>query len=232
MKHNSKVVSTNQLGVHKKIPELVERYLNSDSKRPVPGHSLAVFEEIKSWRDPNKVLILDSCCGVGESTRNLAQLFPTAQVLGLDKSALRVGKHIHYQTPSLSGKASNQTGNYAVFRADVIDMWHLMAKAGWQPQLHTLFYPNPYPKSSQVQRRWHASPSLKDILLLGGELRVRSNWHIYIQEFVFALECAGQRAVEKQLEPSAPITPFERKYWQSGQSSWQLVCHLDYSTNQ
>ena len=87
-------------------------------------------------------------------------------------------------------------------------------------------YPNPYPKSAHLQRRWYATSALKDILKLGGILEVRSNWQLYIKEFSAALDIANVKNQIALFESDKAMTPFERKYWQSGQSSWQLTARL------
>ena len=64
------------------------------------------------------------------------------------------------------------------------------------------------------------------MLKLGGILEVRSNWQLYIQEFSAALAIANVSNQIGIFESDKAITPFERKYWQSGQSSWQLLAKL------
>ncbi|WP_342805450.1 SAM-dependent methyltransferase [Alteromonas sp. M12] len=219
---NSRSISSNQLGPHEKVSELVRRHLANTSQKPFNQHTLDAFEDVKKWRlqvDPElrKPLIFDSCCGVGESTSHIAAQFPDALVVGIDKSELRTNKHVHY---------SDKAPNYLVVRADVNDFWRLANSAQWQLSHHFLLYPNPYPKSSQVQRRWHACAAFKDIVGLGGILEVRSNWQIYIQEFAVALNTAGKSAAVSPYHSAEPQTPFERKYWASGQQSWQVVSHL------
>ncbi len=219
---NSRSITTNQPGPHEKVPELVVRHLGNDSQKPFNQHTLEAFEQVQAWRkqqDPNntRALIIDSCCGVGESTAHIAGMFPDALVVGIDKSAQRTQKHAHY---------AEDAGCYQVVRADVNDFWRLAVEAGWQPSHHFLLYPNPYPKSAHVQRRWHASSAFKYIVQLGGKLEVRSNWDIYIQEFAIALQTAGKQAQAEPYAAPEPQTPFERKYWGSGQSSWRVLCDL------
>ncbi|MBE1300588.1 MAG: SAM-dependent methyltransferase [Alteromonadaceae bacterium] len=231
MSGNSRSVSTNQQGVHDKIPELVKRYLQSASEKPIAQHTQNAFDAVKAWLPADTPIVLDSCCGVGESTQKLAKQHPNAVVIGIDKSALRVNKHEFHtdadvNTNSNASVSANFVDNYAVVRADVIDFWRLVKRDNWNVVLHTLFYPNPYPKSAHVQRRWHASASFRDIIDIGGELQVRSNWQLYIEEFALALRCANFDPTTSQIEKDEPISPFERKYWNSGQDSWQLVCRL------
>lgn len=218
MTGNSRGISSNQTGPHEKIATLVKRHLSHPSQKPFSEHTIQAFEQADNWLgDWQGALILDSCCGVGESTAFLAQQYPQARVIGVDKSALRTAKHEHYE--------ANQS-NYLVLRADLNDFWRLALRQGWRPQKHFLLYPNPYPKSAHVQRRWHASAAFADIVKLGGTLEVRSNWQTYIQEFSIALGVAGIEAQATAYSAEQAITPFERKYWASGQKSWRVVANL------
>ncbi|BDX04714.1 tRNA (guanine(46)-N(7))-methyltransferase TrmB [Planctobacterium marinum] len=232
MQGNSRSISTNQTDIHDKLSEIVLRHQNSVNQKPIQAHTQEAYERVSAWlkQFPEKDIILDSCCGIGESTWRLAKQYPDALVVGVDKSAVRVEKHgkqEEYQE-FMQGEANtgNEVSNYCVVRADVIDFWRLVKAANWSVARHYLLYPNPYPKSAQVQKRWHATASLQDILAIGGTLTVRSNWQIYVQEFAKALELCGRNAAINQVEQGAPFTPFERKYWNSGQQSWQLVSSL------
>ncbi|WP_339768001.1 SAM-dependent methyltransferase [uncultured Paraglaciecola sp.] len=215
---NSRHIDSNQTGIHEKIPELVARHLQHTSQRPFTEHTLQAFAQAQNWlNDWQGPLILDACCGVGESTTHIANKYPEAKVIGVDKSAHRIGKHEHYNL---------KQDNALILRADLNDFWRLAVQANWRLAKHFLLYPNPYPKSAHVQRRWHASPAFADILKLGGQLEVRSNWQIYIEEFSMALDIAGFSGDTHQYHDKQAITPFERKYWASGQHSWQVIAQL------
>ena len=212
-------ISTNQTGVHQNLTKVVQKYLANESKKPFSEHTLAAKDAIKEWLgDWQGELIFDSCCGVGESTARIAQLHPKAKVLGIDKSAARIDKHAAYAT---------NLNNYLIVRADLNDLWRLSVLEGWRLSKHYLLYPNPYPKSSQLQNRWYASSAFPDLLKLGGLLEVRSNWQLYIEEFAMALKLADIKANTKQYHDIEAMTPFERKYWGSGQNSWQLLANLN-----
>lgn len=222
MEGNSRRVTSNQDGPHEKIPELIKRYLEHPFKKPVSEHTKLAFEQVCDWlgdwpTDGSQPLIMDSCCGVGESTQRLGKLFPDAKVIGLDKSRVRTEKH---------EKVFELPENASIWRADVIDFWRLAVNAGWKLTAHYLLYPNPYPKSVQVQRRWHGSPSFLDILKLGGRLEIRSNWKTYLEEFAIALDVVNIESELNELDVTDPFTAFERKYNASGQANWQLVATL------
>ena len=155
---NSREITTSQVGVHDKLDDLVKKYQVSENKRPISAHTQAAFDEVSRWLDGfDGEVILDSCCGVGESTANIARANPDARVIGVDKSALRVDKHEHY---------SAAQDNYKVIRADVNDLWRLVKQSNWNVTQHFLLYPNPYPKKTQVQKRWHASAAMVDLMAI------------------------------------------------------------------
>ena len=219
MQQQARSITTNQTGIHQNLHKVVSRHLEHATQKPFSEHTQQAFQAAMTWLgDWQGDLILDSCCGVGESTVNIAKAHPNARVLGIDKSALRTNKHQAYASDSQ---------NYLVLRADLNDFLRLLILEGKQLSKHYLLYPNPYPKSAHLQRRWYATSALKDIIKLGGRLEVRSNWQLYIQEFAAALEIAKIDGRVNEYESEQAITPFERKYWQSGQSSWQLLANLD-----
>ena len=198
------------------LAEIIATHLSSEWLRPVAEHSRAAFDCVhRRVDDSTAPLIIDSCCGTGDSTRNLALAFPGALVLGIDKSEHRLARH---------RTSSNE--NYLILRADVNDFWRLAAEAGWQPAQHFLLYPNPYPKASQFRKRWYGSPAFSALINLGGLLTVRTNWSVYAEEFVLALNAAGFQAGGRQLVDAKPITAFETKYKERGDSLFEVVCDL------
>mgnify|MGYP000454027136 CR=1 FL=1 len=217
---NSRIIISNQTGIHDKLEPVVRRHLASEFKRPFPDYSIRAFEQaqhvVAQHQGP---IILDSFCGVGESTINIAQAHPDALVIGIDKSSHRLDKHAeHY--------GDSNTQNYYLLQADVDDFWRLAAAAGWQLYKHYLLYPNPWPKSAQLKRRVHGSALFPTLLQLGGLVELRSNWPIYVAEFAQALSISGSPASAEPFTAASPITPFERKYTESGQPLWHCQCQL------
>ncbi|PCK33648.1 tRNA (guanine(46)-N(7))-methyltransferase TrmB [Pseudoalteromonas piscicida] len=217
---NSRSITTNQQGLHEKLDEIVTKHLQAEFKKPIAAHTQRAFDEVnervQAFDGP---VILDSCCGVGESTANLAKLHPDALIIGIDKSSHRLEKH------DVEYKQAEQ-GQYILVQADLNDFWRLALAANWQPTHHYLLYPNPWPKAKHIQRRWHGSAVFPYIIKLGGQLELRSNWDIYVKEFARALALSGISTQVEAYESDEAITPFERKYWASGQSSTRLVVKL------
>lgn len=206
-----RAVTSDQNDIHPDLAKVVQRHLAYPFLRPSAPHTQAAWNEIKSWFCGDN-LILDSGCGQGESTYNLALRFPQHKVLGVDKSAVRVAA-----SPPLPA-------NGRIIRADVVDLWGLMVAAEIKLAQHCVFYPNPWPKKAQLQRRWHGHPAWRWLLQLGGQLELRTNWEIYAQEFAAALEISQcpRPAVQRWWPHPSPITQFERKYHRSGQLLYKV----------
>ena len=199
------------------LSDIVATHLHTPWQRPIAAHSRAAFDAIRDRVEGStRPLIIDSCCGTGDSTRHLANAFPSSLVLGIDKSAHRLARH-----------RRGKQGDYVMLRADVNDFWRLAVDAGWRPARHYLLYPNPYPKASQIRKRWYASPAFPVLLKLGGLLTVRTNWGLYAEEFVCALNTAGFKGATNRLEIDRPITGFEAKYLERGYCTFGVVSDLD-----
>ncbi len=165
-------------------------------------------------------VVLDSGCGIGESTRFLANRHPDHLVIGIDKSAVRIDQ-----------AASNASSTSALIaRGDCSDIWRLVANADWPVTHHYLLYPNPWPKAKHLKRRWHGHPVLPALIELGGRLELRTNWLIYAREFALALTRFDIAAASLEtLAAGTAITPFERKYRASGHQLYRLTCDLPAS---
>jgi tRNA (guanine-N7-)-methyltransferase len=212
----SKPVISNQRFCHPGLGKLVHKHLHTRHQRPVADHSRLAFESLLPWLAENRQpLILDSFCGTGMSTALIAQRNPDARVIGVDKSSHRLKRH-----------EPGATDNYRLLRADCGDFWRLALGAGWQFNRHYLLYPNPWPKSGQLQRRVHGTPEFATLLALGGIIELRSNWQVYVEEFGSALFMAGLTPCINLLREVEPMSLFERKYLQSRHQLWRCQCQL------
>lgn len=221
MHANSRTIVTNQAGPHDTLERRVARALAHPLRKPVAEHTRAAFAKAETWLSARQApLIIDAGCGVGLSTRQLAQRYPDHAVIGIDRSADR-----------LSRDHGALADNALLVRADLVDFWRLALAAGWRPQRHYLLYPNPYPKAAHLKMRWHGHPVFPAILALGGRLEVRSNWRLYIEEFAQATrQGTGHSSpdVTEHVPAGDYLTPFERKYATSGQALWKLTVDLPY----
>lgn len=239
MESRPREITTNQLGVHEDLTSIVNKYRQSEFKKPIAEHTKQTFQLVIDWLDNwQGDVIIDACCGVGESTIVLAQQNPSAKVIGIDKSVARLDKHAYYkrqkdyESTDIRAERSvdKSADNVKVFQADLNDFWRLIADysatAKWTISKQCVFYPNPYPKKAQVQKRWHASPAFIALLKCSSNIEVRSNWLTYLEEFQQALSIHGVKSSIQEVS-GVPITPFERKYTESGQQCWQLQTVAD-----
>jgi tRNA (guanine-N7-)-methyltransferase len=222
---NSSPIASSQTGVHEQLSTLVARHAATAFRKPVTDYNRSAFEDsIAAWRAAGAApLILDTGCGVGLSTRNLAVAYPDHFVIGIDQSQDRLARNTHWHGP--------EPDNLYFVRADLVDYWRLLLEAGIFPARQYLLYPNPWPKIGHLARRWHGHAVFPTIVALGGYIECRSNWRIYIEEFAAALHQIGaaQAAGDIACEPyttAMPITPFERKYLASGHSLWRCRAQL------
>ncbi len=218
---NSRPVSSAQTDVHEQLQNALARHAAHPFRKPILDHNRAAFEEaLAAWRAAGAgPLILDAGCGVGLSTLHLASDFPGHFVIGVDQSADRLARRTAWPAPLPE--------NFVRVRADLVDFWRLMLDAGVRPARHYLLYPNPWPKIGQLGRRWHGHPVFPAIMALGGRLECRSNWRIYIEEFVSAItQLTGLASACEPHVPQASMTPFEQKYLASGHRLWRCVVEL------
>lgn len=235
----ARAVTTNQTDIYDKLEEVVRKYASTEYLRPIADHTRIAFAEAEKFvtefygdtgrdndlsgrtsRTAYKV-ILDSGCGTGESTLNIALANPGIPVIGIDKSAARLSK---------AGAAPQ---NMFLVRAELLDFWRLAlekVKAGmWHIPYHALYYPNPWPKQSEATRRFHLHPIFPTLLQLGDVIELRTNWEIYAREFAEAAHIATRVATPDRtiaceaFEPEHPITAFERKYKEARQQLWRVT---------
>ena len=222
MQANSRIPTSAQTGIHEHLPTLLDRHRDSPFRKPYTDYNRAAFAASMERRErvaPAAPLILDSCCGVGESSIALALEFPEHYVIGVDQSESRLMR-------KSEGK-SDLPHNLDLVRADLVDYWRLMLDARIRLSRHYLLYPNPWPKIGHLSRRWHGHPVFPTLLELGGVLECRSNWKIYIEEFCFAVaRLSAKRIACEPYAPEIVLTPFERKYLNSGHALYRAAVQL------
>ena len=214
MQQPSRSIISNQQTMHPDLDVVIEKHLASVYQKPILAFNQSAFEIAdKLYQQYQGDFILDSGCGVGESTYHIAKSFPDAFVLGVDQSKHRIDTNSEWTLPE----------NALLLRADLIDFWRLAAAANWQLSRHYLLYPNPWPKKKHLQRRWHGHPVFPVLKALGGEIELRTNWRIYAQEFSHALNLLMEKNYQMEIYvPEKALTPFERKYQLSGQELYRV----------
>ena len=225
---DSKAIISNQEGIHEKLDEVVKRHLTHASQKPYQAHTKEAFAQMDTLvnaflvANPEGEIILDACCGVGQSTRILAKQNPQALVIGVDKSDHRINRNVE----GFDVDDGFNAQNYHLVRADLNDFYRLVKTADWPVSKHYILYPNPWPKSKHLQRRWHGSAVFPQMTSIGQQLILRSNWRIYLAEFQQAaklVDLQGQIDALPVVDSSLALTPFEAKYQASDQVCWQLI---------
>ena len=239
----ARAVTTNQTDIYDKLEEVVRKYASTEYLRPIADHTRIAFAEAEkfiegfygdSGRDEvagrtsraTYKVILDSGCGTGESTLNIALAHPGIPVIGIDKSVARLTKNGAGLNKGLNGAAPQ---NAFLVRAELLDFWRLAlgkVKAGqWHIPYHALYYPNPWPKQSEATRRFHLHPIFPTLLQLGDAIELRTNWEIYAREFAEAARIATPDCSisHEAFDPKRPITAFERKYKEARQQLWRVT---------
>jgi len=224
MHSNSPPVRSAQDAPHPRLREVVRRHLEAPFRRVPSDAGRRAFAAVAD-RLAERPFVLDAGCGTGVSTLALAMALaapaqvaaPPRLVLGVDKSAARLASGLRVAA------APGAPPNALLLLCELVDFWQLAAAAGLRCERQYLMYPNPWPKPEHLRRRWHAHAVLPSILALGGPIELRTNWPVYAEEFALALRVAGWRADCARCTPHAPVSPFERKYAQSGHALWRCV---------
>lgn len=208
MKAKSREISHAQAEISQNLESLVARYkANPYLRKP----SLEAQRNLDTIYAQPKMIILDCCCGVGESSYHLAINYPDHLVVGIDKSKSRLSRKNNFK--------KNLPSNLAFLEGNILDYWQIVDHQKWHQKLKKvcLYYPNPYPKSSDLKKRWHGHPISQNLFNLPCEIELRTNWEIYFLEFA-KVSGLYQRKLNfsGEFDPKTPITPFERKYKQSG----------------
>lgn len=221
----SEAVKSNQTDVHENLVATVEKHLRHLWQGPIAEHTRLAFEQLTQWRAKKGTelpLVLDTGCGTGRSTFLLAQQYPEALVVGVDQSADRLQR---------GSRRFKFPENALLLRAESADLWRLMAAHEWRLWRHYVLYPNPWPKSAHLRRRWHGHPAWRELLSLGGILHCRTNWRLYVEEMKTALAVSQISAHIKTIaldkeKAHLALTDFEEKYLLSGHELWQLEVQL------
>ncbi len=210
----AKPVISSQTGPHHNLEKTVCRHLETKFQKPVNDYTRKAFDVAYSdWQSAGKPqLILDSACGTAESSRHFAKNNPDKLCIGIDQSEHRLNKSDNKNVPE----------NLILLRCDCTDFWRLADQAKWQFDRHYLLYPNPYPKTEHLQRRWHGHPAFPSLIAMSKHLELRTNWQIYAEEFYTALKQVKVVSKQEPYSPENSITAFERKYLQSGHTLWKV----------
>ena len=131
-------------------------------------------------------------------------------MLGIDKSSHRLRKH-----------KKSTSKNYLLLNEHCENIWEYLIERGLKVDFHYIYYPNPWPKSKHLKRRIYGHPSFPSLIRLGGNIEVRSNWDCYIEELGISLLIAGIFGTVSLLTGDTTVSPFEKKFQDSGHDLWK-----------
>ena len=210
MKNNSRKVISNQLKKNTKLLYNLKKNYQNDFIPIISKSTLKVYEQIKNYYKQEVPIILDNGCGTGSSSLWLAKQNPNSAVFGID--------HTDKFTSTYPYK------NIIFAQVEISQLWRLL----WEKKIHIfkayLLYPNPWPKSKHLTRRWHAHPAFKYLTHIADSLEIRTNWEIYALEARDSLEfMTGNKTVLSKFYPKTSISLHEDKYMRSGHDLFKLM---------
>lgn len=109
---------------------------------PVSEHTARAFEQVMRWRerpDARRALCIDAGCGTGTSSLRLAKMLEWCDVIGIDRSPVRLARNAFYRN------GAGGVENAMLIRADLVDFWRLCYENGVSVERQYFLYPNPYP---------------------------------------------------------------------------------------
>ncbi len=215
---NSHVIESNQKEIHKDLEAYLAKYSLTNYQRPVASFSKELWEEILGFCQ-GKSIIFDLGCGIGESSYNLAKIYPDSYIVGIDKSISRLERKNDFK--------ESENERVKLYRGELLDIIPLIYSAYSEAKIDIrmifVLYPNPWPKKHHIKRRFYASPVSVFLFNTHVPIVFRSNWKLYLEETeAAALFFKRKNQGVESLNLSEFITPFERKYSQSGQSIYEL----------
>ena len=172
--------------------------------------------------DPSRPLDVEIGCGVGFHPLRYAEANQARTFVAFERTTEKFEKFL--------GRLKNhpELPNLIPIHGDAIP-WITHTFAPESVDRYFLLYPNPYPKESQRNLRFHLMPffgRLRDTLKRGGSITIATNEEFYASEAREVMrEQWGMKLVDCRVLPldSKPRTHFEKKYLARGDQCWNMV---------
>ena len=179
---------------------------------------------------PEGDLDLEIGCGKGLHAIQYARLHPDRHLIAIERT---MEKFQGFQTRVANHRAKNIALNNLspLFGPAESYLVHHFSQSGIFKKIF-LLYPNPYPKPSQANKRWHNAPifaHLIQTMSIGGELTLATNlaWYAAEAEMIavekWGLAIKHSAVYNQQNLPWTPRTHFERKYLERGEHCHHVV---------
>ncbi len=184
----------------------------------VPALSVA---KIPIFHNPGFEFVdLEIGCGVGWHPIQYAQKNPNRCLIALEHGRDR------FQSFSRRLARHAELKNLQAWQADAIPyLTHRMPSQSLDRVM--IYYPNPYPKNSQANKRFHRMPFfeiLQDRMKSGATLEIRSNEAAYIADAKdwllnrWGMTLQSHSRISKLTDFNfSAVTHFEQKYFQRGE---------------
>ncbi|MGZ3695160.1 MAG: SAM-dependent methyltransferase [Bdellovibrionota bacterium] len=172
--------------------------------------------------DPALPLDVEIGCGVGFHPLRYAQENPGRQLVAFERTAEKFEK--------FQGRLAHHIAlpNLIPIHGDAIP-WLTHALKPSSVERYFILYPNPYPKESQRNLRFHEMPFFSVIvetMKVGGTLTLATNMEFYRDDARKKIVGEwGLKLLSEELiaSDSKPRTHFEKKYLLRGERCWNLV---------
>ncbi len=169
-------------------------------------------------------LLIDIGFGAGHTTLALAETHPEANVLGIETHENGLAMLAHELDQRF-------ITNVRVICADAFDVIDAMIPKQ-SAQIIQLVCPDPWPKINQSHRRLfnaNFAQMLAERLVVGGELRLATDWEPYAEQMAGIIEqeplLANAYRGFAPPHPQRPVTNYERKGLSAGRSMRDLLAH-------
>jgi len=164
--------------------------------------------------------VLEIGAGAGLHALAWARAHPESVIFAVEHSRSRFAR--------LAARAAEASlGNLVPIHADAESfVVHLLGEIRLARVM--ILYPNPYPKHSQANKRWHEMPFMKELLARmhsNAVLELATNLDFYAKDFeermleTWNLRRLSRRRVTSVEDPTfVARTHFEKKYYERGES--------------